>query len=140
MTDREWNVLVSDLRDTFGARGRVTIEGENREWRNSNLYVTVEPTETGFRFRIGSRKGNATMQNRLGALGLGMGWVLAAVALLPGDPLFLDVLPPAVILTSLGGGALVLNALGLPRWVKEREQQMNYIVSRVSDLTKDPPA
>jgi hypothetical protein len=80
------------------------------------------------------------MQNRLGALGLGMGWVLAAVALLPGDPLFLDVLPPAVILTSLGGGALVLNALGLPRWVKEREQQMNYIVSRVSDLTKDHPA
>lgn len=136
MSDREWSALVAEIRDTFGARGRVASDGVSREWRNGNLHAVVEPSATGYRFRIGTRKGSAKAQNRLGALGIGIGWILAAVALLPGDPAFLEVLPPSVILTSMGGAALLINAVGLPRWVREREHQMDYIVARVGEITR----
>jgi len=44
LTDREWEVLVGDLRETFGARGHVTSHRGMREWTNGNLHVFLEPT------------------------------------------------------------------------------------------------
>lgn len=58
-TDREWTILVSELRETFRARGKVVSHGDLREWTNGNLHASVEPTETGYRLRLGTLKTSA---------------------------------------------------------------------------------
>ena len=59
LTDHEWDVLVGELRETFGARGTVTSQRGAREWTNGNLHAFLEPTATGHRLRLGTLKGNA---------------------------------------------------------------------------------
>src|SRR5512143_768395 len=34
LTDREWAVVVADLRETFGAQGKESSQGETRQWSN----------------------------------------------------------------------------------------------------------
>ena len=65
LTDREWGMLVTDLRETFGATGRVGEDGNARYWRNGNLHAFVEPAEGGYRLRLGTVKGNAIALNRI---------------------------------------------------------------------------
>src|SRR4051812_18391869 len=36
LTDAEWELLVVELRDVFGARGTMRAQGSLREWRNGN--------------------------------------------------------------------------------------------------------
>ena len=43
LTDREWEVLVGELRVTFAATGRVTSQGGVREWSNGNLRRIRKP-------------------------------------------------------------------------------------------------
>ena len=43
-TEREWERLVVDLRETFDAKGAVKREGSFRQWTNGNLQALVEPT------------------------------------------------------------------------------------------------
>src|SRR5512140_737780 len=52
LTDHEWEDLVVDLRETFDARGHVSVQGSFREWTNGNLQALLEPTSTGQRLRI----------------------------------------------------------------------------------------
>ena len=59
-TDREWDMLVAELRTTFRARGRVESTGGSRQWVNGNLHAYVEPTQSGYRLRMGTLKGNAS--------------------------------------------------------------------------------
>ncbi|HEX7090101.1 MAG TPA: hypothetical protein VF192_08185 [Longimicrobiales bacterium] len=136
-TDREWAVLVSELRATFHARGNESSRGDVRQWTNGNLHAYVEPTETGYRLRLGTLKGDAAPVNIVGASGIGMA-VIAAVPQLfagvAGD--FTGVLAMA----SLGVGAFVLNAVRLPRWAREREAQMEYIADRALALIGSAPA
>lgn len=47
LTDREWEILVGHLRETFNAIGKTESEGGMRSWRNGNLQFRVEPTSTG---------------------------------------------------------------------------------------------
>lgn len=137
-TDREWEMLVADLRETFGARGRVGTRGDVREWTHGNLHAYVEPTPTGHRLRLGTTKGNALAANRMGGVALAMAvvWlvVLAASGALP-EAVFV---PLAMAL--LGGGALAFNALRLPGWARERESQMEAVAARACALLAAPPA
>ena len=133
MTDREWEILGGELRETFGARGRIRSHGSVREWTNGNLHAFLEPTETGHRLRLGTRKGGAKAQNRMGAIGLAMGLTLLTVFLTTNvSPVALEI--PMLLLTAAGGGTLALNMLRLPPWAREREGQMEYIAGRVSVL------
>src|SRR5688572_13988748 len=43
LTDREWALVVADLRETFGARGNESSHGASRQWTNGNLHAFVEP-------------------------------------------------------------------------------------------------
>ena len=45
-----------------------------------------------------------------------------------------------VMLALMGAGALVSNVITLPRWAREREEQMEYIAGRVSELVVAPPS
>jgi len=138
VTDREWNILVAVLRETFSARGRVGFHGGIHEWSNGNLDVFLEPTETGHRLRLNAHKGGAKFLNRIGATSLAMGLSLITVLLTTGSsPVFMEI--PLILSMALGGGALASNILRLPGWAREREGQMEYIAGRVRALIGENP-
>jgi hypothetical protein len=56
LTDREWSFVLADLRETFRAWGNEDTQGETRMWWNNNLHAIVEPTQTGYRLRLGPLK------------------------------------------------------------------------------------
>lgn len=141
LTDREWALLVAELRQTFGARGNETSQGDTRQWTNSNLHAFVEPTATGYRLRLGTLKGDARPLNRLGAFGMVMGMFVFLSPLLSGAA-GAD-FAGALLIGGAGAGTLAYNALRLPRWAREREEQMDYLIERARALIgggRDPEA
>jgi len=137
VTDREWEVLVGELRETFGARGQVTSHGGIREWTNGNLHAFLEPTATGHRLRLRTYKGNAMALNTIGAAGLTLG--LSLVTLFVLEDLGRAALVIPMLMAVIGGGALASNVLRLPRWAREREGQMECIAGRVAALLEERP-
>ena len=131
LTDREWSLLVSDLRETFHAQGRERSHGETREWANGNLHAVVEPTRTGYRLRLGSLKSDGLVLNRMGAFGMIMGAVVGVTSALSGDP---GAVSESVMLGGIGDSAFAFNAVRLPRWARLREQQMREIAERTRVL------
>jgi hypothetical protein len=136
-TDREWETLVAELRRTFGAQGQARSHGGLREWTNGNLHACVEPTETGYRLRLGTLKGSAMPMNAVGVAGLAMGVATLVGLLLTGG------LPEGLIgplmLGAMGGGAFAYNRFSVPRWARERERQMAYIAERAHALIGPVP-
>jgi hypothetical protein len=132
LTDREWALVVADLRETFSARGKESSQGDTRLWSNGNLHAFVEPTRTGYRLRLGTVKGDAMALNRMGGFGIAMGVVVGLAGFWSGNPA--AVLPGGLLLGGMGAGALVVNALRLPRWVGQRERQMKEIADRTRAL------
>jgi len=137
-TDREWQFLVAELRETFGAKGEVVSHGGIREWTNGNLHAVLEETEAGHRLRLGTRKGNAMEVVTLGAVGLFMALIMV-VAMVSKGKIGLELLLPGAF-ALLGGGAVASNLLRLPRWAAEREHQMEHIATRARALLEAPPA
>lgn len=131
-TDREWEMLVAELRNTFNARGRVRSDGNLRTWANGNLVAAVEPTESGYRLRLGTLKGDAMALNAMGVGGLALG---AFQLLSGGSPEMLD----AMLFGGMGLAALFTNVVRLPRWAQTREQQMDYIASRIPAILRSGP-
>jgi hypothetical protein len=131
-TDREWEQLVAELRQTFRARGQVGSHGSIREWTNGNLHAYVEPTETGHRLRLGTLKGNAMTMGGMGIAGILMGLFVLVTILLTGKAA--DGFFAPLFLGAMGVAALTSSLLSLPRWAREREEQMEHIVSRAHVL------
>jgi hypothetical protein len=136
-TDREWELLVAELRATFGARGKVGSHGSLREWTNGNLHAYVEPTETGHRLRLGTLKGNAQAMTRMGFFGIGMGLLTLLAILFTGRAA--EGLFAPVFLGTMGAVAIISSVLGLPRWAREREEQMEFIAARAEVLVGSEP-
>lgn len=131
-TEREWATLVGELRETFRARGREVSSGGSYGWTNGNLHAYAEPTENGYRFRIGTLKGDAAPMNRLGLAAWIAALVMVALILLgvdlaPGLP---------VPLAVMGSAAYGYNAVTLPGWARERERQMEHMVARATGLIR----
>jgi hypothetical protein len=124
-TDREWEQIVAELRSTFRAKGRVTRQGDLREWSNGNLHACVEPAARGYRLRLGTLKGNAPGVNALGATGMAAGAVLFASMVLSGEVQGAIILP--TLLGASGVAAFLTNLLRLPRWAEQRTKQMEHI-------------
>ena len=135
-TDREWEILVAELRETFHAQGRDASQGNLRAWRNGNLRALVEPTASGYRLRLGTTKGDAVALNNVGLGGILFGLATLVVSFLLGR-LAEDVFVP-LIMGSVGVVALTYNAVRLPGWAAEREQQMEYIAARALALLSAP--
>ncbi|HKP30172.1 MAG TPA: hypothetical protein VJU15_12250 [Gemmatimonadales bacterium] len=137
LTDREWELLIAQLRTTFGAKGTVTSQGSLREWTHGTLHAFLEPTETGYRLRL--------TDSRVEALGAGLvlgGGVLTfgliiLIALLSKDVAGLKLLIP--LMFSLGGGGVMaLSAMSLPGWAREQEKRMEHISSYAASLIAPP--
>lgn len=129
--DDDWDRLVVDLRQTFQARGEITLDGRIREWRNGNLFASVEPTESGVRLRLGSRK----LEPRY-AITAGIGWfvfiLLVALLKFSQNDFSID---PKILFTlvlALGGlGLAGYSAAWLRDWAPTRKAQMEGIAQRV---------
>jgi hypothetical protein len=134
LTDREWSMVVTDLRETFGAWGKEGSHGETRVWRNNNLHAIVEPTATGYRLRLGTLKADGLAMNRVGAVGMAMG--LVVLFAVRGEP---AAIPGVLALGTAGAFAFLINAVRLPRWASLRERQMQGVAERTLSLLTSPP-
>ena len=135
-TDLEWEQLLAELRATFGAHGKDRSSGGLRAWTNSNLHAYVEPTETGHRLRLGTMKGNAVALARMGVAELVVGLLMAAFLLATGEAGDATIF---ALIAMMGAVLLGANALRLPRWAEEREEQMEYIATRARTLIPADP-
>jgi hypothetical protein len=128
LTEAEWNRLVVDLRETFGAKGTIKQEGAFRQWTNGNLQALVEPTDGGERVRLRTRKGSAYSFMASGGLMacVGAGGLLGGLG---GSP------EEIMVLAAMGAGGLVLHMgsrLSLPAWAHTRARQMEDIINRLT--------
>ena len=130
-TDEEWGIIVGELRSTFRARGKVSSQPGIREWSNGNLHACIEPSETGYRLRLGTLKSNAIAMNAVGVTGLVTAAIVAGTGLITTS---FDVVFTAGIFAAAGGSALLSNVLRLPRWAERRDEQMEYIAAKVTSL------
>ncbi|MEP0549109.1 MAG: hypothetical protein ABJF88_19415 [Rhodothermales bacterium] len=139
LTDAAWDRLVVDLRETFRATGTMRRDGSLREWRNGNLHALVEPTASGHRLRISTCKGSAQQSLTLGFASLAMGLVfLALFAANPGaEPKMMIIM---ALFVAFGLGGIGRTAFQLPRWVEERERQMEAIIARTVERQGEAPA
>lgn len=125
LSDAEWERLVVQLRDVFGARGITGSDGSLRQWTNGNLYVLDEPTADGHRLRLGSLHGGAIRSIRFG-----LALLTGALVLGVGSLFGVDV---RLVPTLLGGGViLVVNGvLRVPRWARLRGRQMEDLAAQL---------
>jgi hypothetical protein len=133
LDDDEWTRLVVDLRDTFGAQGRLREHGMLRSWSNGNLQVHVEPEEDHYRVRMRTAKGD-----------VGMRLTVASVAILAAFGLIMSALGDAPTGNLVGGVVLGLGGLFeigrtrgvLKRWARERTEQMEALAERIPRLLR----
>lgn len=135
LTDAEWELLVVELREVFGARGTMRAQGSLREWRNGNLHVYLEPTPTGSRLRLGTTKGSAGASIVAGSVALVTSAVVATLSAANGT------LSAAALglgtLAAMGAVLLANSTLGLRSWARLRGRQMDGIVERLTQTTGD---
>ena len=138
-TNSEWQVILADLRETFGARGRVDPDGDTRVWSNGHLFAFLEPTETGYRFRLGTHKDGVGLVTAIGGSFLAIGLLLLATSGLDAATFgtTFETLIPAV-LALVGGGSVAGNILRLRKWAHLRERQMEQVAGRVRALLAAP--
>jgi hypothetical protein len=114
-TDVEWERLVADLPETFGARGTVRVDGGLRGWHNGNLHALVEPRADGSKLRMGTTKGSARELLGMGAA-MVMGVVVLALLSLVGlGPAPGELARISGTLGRLGAAGVGVAAVQLPR-------------------------
>lgn len=131
-TDAEWQILVSEMRETFGARGKLSQAGSLRDWSNGNLHGAIEPTESGFRFRLSTLKGNAAAMETAGFAMAALGVVITILLVLNGD--VGDAAGLGGFMLALAAFYLGSNAVLLPRWARERQAQFDALTDRARTL------
>ncbi|MEX2527107.1 MAG: hypothetical protein WEA09_05665 [Gemmatimonadota bacterium] len=129
MRDEEWDRLVADLRQTFGAVGELSAHGSLRTWRNGNLQAHVEPHGEGWRLRMETLKGDAASMAGVGAMFGLMGLLILVLGIL-GEFQMKDVIVGSLF--AMGGfGHLGYLRIALPHWADQRAAQMEGVAERV---------
>ncbi len=138
VTDREWELLVAELRTTFQGKGEVSAHGSTREWSNGMLHVFVEPTETGYRLRMTEASGGAGAGMVFTGFFVLFGLFLFTVLLAKGDPGWRLVLP--AFFTAGGVGIAGVTMLAVPRWARRQAKRMEQMCSYTAKLLSAPAA
>lgn len=133
LTDREWGILVGRLRDTFAAHGTVESDGTVRSWRNGNLQIRVEPTESGTILRMRTHKQDAQVLPVMAGGMVGFGALTAAILTAVGD--IREAMILGSMLIPIGVVIFVLAALSVPRWAGTRQEQMEELGAFVLEMT-----
>jgi hypothetical protein len=132
LTDDEWDRLVVDLRMTFEAEGRVWTHGALRSWSNGNLQILVEPEWERYRVRMRTLKGNAAPLAIAGTAFL----FISAVILASNGTAWRELLPAALV-GMIGLVQFGYLGVSLPRWARERAEQMEGLAERIPLLLKE---
>lgn len=135
LTEREWERLVAELRETFRAPGRVQHHGGLRQWSNGNLHALVEPTGDGYRLRLGTTKGNARPLFLAGSAMVGMALIFLVLSLIGLGSASVE---GVVILSAIGLAQIGFAAIPLPGWARTRKRQMEAIAERVTAALAAP--
>jgi hypothetical protein len=143
-SDREWELLIAELRTTFGGKGEVTSHGGLREWSYRGVHAFIEPTETGHRLRL-SDLNNAVVGIVLGGILLAVALLLLMAVLGQGDSDFsrlndIGELAVPMFFILLGGSMAAGSAMALPRWAREQESRMMQIGRRAVSILALPVA
>ena len=137
-TDLEWDLLVAALRETFGARGKVSESGSIREWTNGNLHAYVEPTSEGHRLRLGTLSGRGVALNRMAVISGVLTAVMLVLVVLADQGAGSE--PGILMFAAIALTAMLSNVISLPRWARERDEQMGEIADRaLAILAAAPP-
>ena len=131
LSDDEWERLVVLLRETFNARGRVASQGSLRQWTNGNLQALLEPTATGQRVRLRTFKSDGPPRMAGGLAMLGIAVTGLTTALLTGVSGNLGILAAMGALGTMGGTMIGSAIVGLPRWARLRQQQMEEVAAKL---------
>jgi hypothetical protein len=134
-SEREWELLIAELRTTFGGKGEVTSHGALREWSHGSLHAFIEPTETGHRLRLADSNG-AVAGIALGGFFLAFALLILVVLLGQADPGFKLAVP--VFFALIGGGLVAGSANLLPGWAREQERRMEQIGRHAGSLLALP--
>ena len=133
LSDDDWDKLVVEIRQAFGARGKITREGKLREWSNGNLHILVEPTPHGHRLRMGTEKGSAK-----GFLWASISWIMAGIFIFISSALAsgvdFSILFPAIFFAVAGIAGIGFTGLHLSQWRYDRADQMDAIGSVALNL------
>ena len=135
LSDDEWTRLVVDLRETFDAVGKVTIQGNLRTWSNGNLQVHVEPDGDRYRVRMRTHKGNVMPGMAMSAAFIFLSLLMVLEGLGEGDNF--RALVMAFLFGGAGVGALAFTRAALPGWALERAGQMEGLAHRIPLLLKE---
>jgi hypothetical protein len=130
LSDTEWERLVVDLRQTFGARGRLREEGSFRQWTNGNLQALLEPTSEGHQLRLKTFNGAAYTWMIAGAATVGLAALVAVLKMLMGG--IAAGAGGITLIGLIGLGLFGLGAIRLPGWARLRSRQMEEIAERVT--------
>lgn len=139
LTDEEFDSLVTLLRDTFQAQGKVRMDGPYREWRNGNLVFSLEPRGEGERLRMMSRKSNGEALPTIGAALLGLAGALGVAGFLGSPGKMAELLPIIGMNVALGGTAFAVGQFRLRQWAGRRLEQMADIGRRVGIVASADP-
>lgn len=135
ISEEEWERLVVDLRETFDAKGKLSVEGSFRQWTNGNLQALLEPTTSGHRLRLRTVRGisQAWMNGGIGMLvASGLVGFAAALRIIPD---LNDGFQTSVSFAVIGIGMLIAGAVRLPFWARLRRQQMEEVAARLASST-----
>lgn len=135
LDDDEWTRLVVDLRETFGAVGKVKTHGALRSWNNGNLQVHVEPDGDAYRVRMRTQKGSTGPALAIGAFFTFVSVLLLIMTFLGGGE-FRDLIIAGAFGVA-GVGQLAFARATLPGWALERATQMEGLAERIPLLLKD---
>lgn len=139
VSDEEWGRIVVRLRETFEARGRVQQEGPFRQWTNGNLQALLEPTATGHRLRLTTRKGDVTTRVWLGGVFVGLSTLIWTAVLARGGSYDVGALVAATTMGLAGAVSLLTMGVQLPRWARTRASQMESIAASTLDADRALP-
>ena len=126
-----WEQVLGDARRTFRARGKASEGGGVREWRNSNLRVSLEPAGDGSRLHLQTRRDDRVLSTAILA-------VVALFALATFALSGFDVSAEGsvgVLTAAMAVGALSLG-LDQRRWASERERQFAEVARRASEASR----
>jgi hypothetical protein len=131
-SDPEWELLVAELRTTFGVKGEMTSQGGLREWTHGSIHALIEPTESGYRLRLTDSRASAIAGVVFGGILLALATFMLVVLLSKGGVTY-RLFGPAFF-GLIGGGVISASLMTLPGWARRQEQRMEQINSRVLAL------
>lgn len=136
LSDAEWEFLVTRLRETFDAVGKLETYGTLRTWSNGNLRVMLEPGIHGHRVRFTTLNDGMRFRLLAGTFAGVTGLAAAFVgAITPSTDAF-----AAIPLTGMLGivglfvGAAAAQALKL--WRNERRTQFDTLAAELERLAQ----